>query len=98
MGIAMSRWKWALLIFELALFALILALPQVDLPQIAFHSGSAPVTVKAKALQAPHVPVIAVVAVPRVPNFFRKHPVDKLATAVPTHAKAQLALVCVLLC
>ncbi|HEY1262287.1 MAG TPA: hypothetical protein VGF06_02120 [Terriglobales bacterium] len=43
----MSRWKWALLIFELALFAIILVLPQVALPDFAFHRGTGPVAAKA---------------------------------------------------
>ena len=44
----MKRWQWALLIFELALFALILVLPQVALPEFTFHGGTAPIAVKAR--------------------------------------------------
>ena len=44
----MTRWRWALLIFELLLIALILVLPQVDLPDFTFHGGNAPVAAKAR--------------------------------------------------
>jgi hypothetical protein len=33
----MKGWRWGILLFELFLFALILVLPQVDLPDFAFH-------------------------------------------------------------
>jgi len=52
-----SRWKWILLMTELVLFAVILILPQVDLPDFTFHGGSAPVVAKARIS---HVPVQAV--------------------------------------
>ena len=39
----MKHWRFSLLIFELALFAVILILPQVDLPDFTFRAGSAPV-------------------------------------------------------
>ena len=35
----MKRWQIAILIFELALFAAILVLPQVALPDFTFHGG-----------------------------------------------------------
>jgi hypothetical protein len=37
----MKRWRLVLLGLELALFALILVLPQVDLPDFAFRRGAA---------------------------------------------------------
>ena len=49
----MKRWRWALLIFELCLFALILVLPQVDLPEFTFHGGTAPVAAKSRLSAAP---------------------------------------------
>lgn len=48
----MNRWRWALLIFELLLIALILVLPQVDLPDYTFHGGTAPVAAKARVSSA----------------------------------------------
>lgn len=48
----MTRWRWALLIFELLLIALILVLPQADLPDYTFHGGTAPVAAKARLSSA----------------------------------------------
>jgi hypothetical protein len=39
----MKSWRWGFLLFELFLLALILVLPQVDLPDFAFHRGTAPI-------------------------------------------------------
>ena len=36
----MKRWQLVILIFELALFAAILVLPQVALPDFTFHDGN----------------------------------------------------------
>jgi hypothetical protein len=49
----MKRWRWALLLFELALFAIILILPQVDLPDFTFHGGSAPIVAHCRACAPP---------------------------------------------
>jgi hypothetical protein len=49
----MSRWKWALLLSELALFALILIHPQVALPAFTFHGGTAPVFAKFRLSSPP---------------------------------------------
>ena len=38
----MKRWQFSILIFELALFAVILVLPQVALPDFTFHDGNSP--------------------------------------------------------
>ena len=38
----LKRWQWILLLFELVLFAVILILPQVDLPDFTFHKGTGP--------------------------------------------------------
>ena len=48
----MKRWRLALLIFELALFAIILVLPQVDLPDFTFHGGTSPVATQARLASA----------------------------------------------
>ena len=49
----MKLWKWVVLIFELTLFAVILILPQVDLPEFTFHGGNAPVTAKDRTAVRP---------------------------------------------
>ena len=51
--LAMKQWKWFLLIFELVLFAVILILPQVDLPDFTFHGGTAPISAKARTTVRP---------------------------------------------
>lgn len=50
---SMKRWRYALLIFELFLFALILILPQVDLPDFTFPGDSAPIVAKARLCSRP---------------------------------------------
>ncbi len=42
----MKRWLRVLLLFELFLFALILVLPQVDLPDTAFRDGNTPLALR----------------------------------------------------
>ncbi len=44
----MTRWRLVVLIFELTLFAIILILPQVDLPDFTFCGGTAPVAARAR--------------------------------------------------
>jgi len=60
----MPRWKWALLIFELALFAIILILPQVDLPDFTFHNGTAPVAAHARVSSPPPLRTAILVLAP----------------------------------
>ena len=94
----MSRWKWVLLIFELVLFAVILILPQVDLPDFTFHSGTAPVVVKTR-ISTP--PVRIVVSAPvRVgfPVAVTETSLDSLTIAPATHAEEPFRLSCALLC
>ena len=42
----MERWRRILLIFELFLFALLLVLPQVDLPDFTLNRSTAPIVAK----------------------------------------------------
>ena len=49
----MKRWRLALLLWELFLFALILVLPQVDLPDFTFPGGTAPIVAKARLSASP---------------------------------------------
>jgi hypothetical protein len=48
LGAFMKGWRYGLLIFELFLFALILVLPQVDLPDFTFPGGTAPIAARSK--------------------------------------------------
>lgn len=65
----MSRWNvkpWALFVLGALVFLmlLIVVLPDVDLPDTAFHRGTAPVVVHAQATAAPAPVVVA--SVPQV--------------------------------
>ena len=53
MGFLMTRWRWGLLVFELFLFALILVLPQVELPETAFPAGTTPIVAKHRLADPP---------------------------------------------
>jgi hypothetical protein len=48
----MTRWRW-MLISELFLFALMLVLPQVDLPDTTFRDGTAPVVARLQLTAPP---------------------------------------------
>lgn len=94
----MSRWKWALLIFELVLFAVILILPQVDLPDFTFQGGTAPIVAKTRVSSPP----VRVVSNNPPQNV---HPVEVSETALSTmslvpasHAERPFLLSCALLC
>jgi hypothetical protein len=73
----MSRWNVkapALVILSCLVFImlLIVVLPDVDLPDTAFHQGTAPLVVHTRATTAP--PVVAVAALfqfPKIAQFWR---------------------------
>jgi hypothetical protein len=94
----MKGWRWGILLFELFLFALILVLPQVDLPDFTFHGGTAPIVAKSR-VSAP--PVLTAVAVPtrsRPTIQFSKG--DKQRFKLVNHAipRSLLSLLCSFLC
>lgn len=94
----MKRWRWTLLVFELALFALILILPQVDLPDFTFHSGTAPVVMKSRLSSGSHR-LLAVVPVPT--TFVKQGIIAHAEFAVEqgfTNVHGRLSLICTLLC
>jgi hypothetical protein len=95
----MKRWQWALLIFELALFVLILILPQVELPEFTFHGGTAPIAVKAR-LSLNRVQPAAAVHLPtsipgRILESFAESALD-LSPAL--RHQTRLSLLCTLIC
>ena len=59
----MKRWQLVFLLFELALFAIILVLPQVALPDFTFHGGTAPVAAHSRICHS--TPGTAIAAVPQ---------------------------------
>lgn len=94
----MKWWRWSLLIFELCLFALILVLPQVDLPDFTFHGGTAPVVAKSR-LSSP--PVLSSVSTPvqsRLPQHVGEIRNQPVRPAVRLKPNALLSLLCTFLC
>ena len=92
------RWKWIVLMTELVLFAVILVLPQVDLPDFTLHGGSAPVVAKARIS---HVPVqVAVEAPSNVFLLSRSFSVtsDSVAASPSKEHDLRLSLLCTLIC
>jgi len=82
---------------ELFLFALILILSQVDLPDFTFHGGTAPVLAKAKFSPPPVLASVTAATRPESPAQVREihlQPVPALVLAAPS----LLSLLCVLLC
>jgi len=66
----MKRWRLVLLGFELALFALILVLPQVDLPDFTFSGGTAPVAVHSRLCCSPlHIVAAVATLIPPLPQM-----------------------------
>jgi len=94
----MKRWQLFLLIFELALFAAILVLPQVALPDFTFHDGTAPVVAHARVCQS--VPGAAIVALPQAWFPDQTTNVRSLALnlSAPQTLHSRLSRLCVLIC
>lgn len=78
----MSQWKikspaLVILVGLIFLMLLIVVLPDVDLPYIAFHGGTAPVVVHAHATSAPDLIHIALAG--QTPNLDHALPLQPLA-------------------
>ena len=95
----MTRWRWALLIFELFLIALILVLPQVDLPDYTFHGGTAPVAAKARLSSASSGARVNVIQ-PRPMIASSLLEINREIRDTPGHSGSAvlLALLCTFLC
>ncbi len=94
----MKGWRWSVLIFELCLFALILVLPQVDLPDFTFHGGTAPVVAKAKLSSPPALCSVTISAQSRLPQHVREIQNRLVRPAVRLKPSTLLSLLCILLC
>jgi len=92
----MQRWRLALLIFELVLFAVILILPQVDLPDFTFHGGTAPVTAKARVTPLPLRAMAAPLPTGAIELSERSQ--GAAETTVSSASHSRLSLSCVLTC
>jgi hypothetical protein len=94
----MRWWRWALLLFELCLFALVLVLPQVDLPDFAFHGGTAPVVAKSKFSSAPVLSSGAAPVQARLPQHVHEIRNQPIGPEVRLKPSSLLSLLCALLC
>jgi hypothetical protein len=93
----MKSWRWALLIFELALFALILVLPQVDLPDFTFHGGTAPIVAKARLSSAPVRAVTALLSISTAPHVLWGE-VESTVMAISATCDSRFSQLCKLRC
>jgi len=94
----MKSWRWTLLGFELFLFALILVLPQVDLPDFTFHGGTAPIVAKSKVSSPPLLSSITTPGQSRLPQALRERRNQPVRHAIPLKPHTLLSLLCTLLC
>ena len=94
----MNRWQWALLIFELALFALILVLPQVELPEFAFQRGTAPIAAKARLSSTSVRPAVALQLPMSIPGRILESLAETRLVLSPARSQTRLSLLCTLIC
>ncbi|HYM07033.1 MAG TPA: hypothetical protein VEU11_10775 [Terriglobales bacterium] len=94
----MKRWQFSILIFELALFAVILVLPQVALPDFTFHEGTAPVAAHARVCG--QAPAAAIAVAPRIlaAEPFTHLSGEILDAPAPPAVHSRLSRLCVLIC
>jgi hypothetical protein len=94
----MKRWQLSILIFELALFAAILVLPQVALPDFTFHDGTAPVTAHARLCN--QMPAAAIAVAPQILPLAPIAHMEGVIPDVPAPpaVHSRLSQLCVLIC
>lgn len=93
----LKRWQWMLLLFELVLFAVILILPQVDLPDFTFHKGTAPVAAHAQA-SSPPMRAVSGTVVPVLPALKVQSRAESRKVSSPPSLDYRLSLLCTLIC
>jgi hypothetical protein len=94
----MKRWRSGILLFELFLFVLILVLPQVELPDFAFHSGTAPIIARSRVSAPPVLTAVTVPTQARPIKQFGNGTEQRLRLATHATPRSLLALLCTLLC
>ena len=82
----MSQWRlnrWGLFILGTVVFLmlLIVILPDVDLPDTAFHNGNAPILVHARVTSAPAITVVAAFCLAVAALAFRHLPQQRPSAA-----------------
>lgn len=94
----LKRWQWMLLLFEMVLFAFILVMPQLDLPDFTFHSGTAPVAAHDR-VSCPPLRALMQMVVPAQPLALRAEARSELrATLSPPSLDYRLSSLCTLIC
>jgi hypothetical protein len=91
-------WRFSLLIFELFLFALILILPQVDLPDFTFPGGTAPIVAKARLSCPPASSVVPVPVQTRSLGHIQETESRGIRTVVHLNPLSPVTLSCILRC
>ncbi len=94
----LKRWQWILLLFEMALFAIILILPQVDLPDFTFHNGTAPVAVHARVSCPPVRAAITMTAPATPPVRVVEARSESRDISSPPSLDYRLSSLCTLIC
>jgi hypothetical protein len=94
----MKPWQFSILIFELALFAAILVLPQVALPDFTFHDETAPVTAHSRLCNRAPAAAIAVAH-----QILPTEPLVRVGREIPgppapPAVHSRLSRLCVLIC
>jgi len=94
----MKRWQLVFLIFELVLFAAILVLPQVALPDFTFHGGTAPVAAHSRICHAVPGTVIAAILQTLIPDQTAHGRSEIAGSFSPPALHSRLSRLCVLIC
>ena len=94
----MKGWRWGILLFELFLFALILVLPQVDLPDFTFHGGTAPIVAKARVSAPPLLTAVSITALSRPTVQFSPGDTQAVRHVDGAIPQSLLSLLCTFLC
>jgi hypothetical protein len=94
----MKRWQLVILIFELVLFAAILVLPQVALPDFTFHGGTAPVAAHSRVCHAIPGTAIAVAHQTLIPEPVVLETGEVAGSLPPASLHSRLSQLCVLIC
>lgn len=96
----MKRWVFLVLILELALFAIILILPQVALPAFTFHDGTAPVAARARVCGRVAEGAIAMApqGLPSVLVIHAQAPGETSDVPAPPPVHSRLSKLCILIC
>jgi hypothetical protein len=94
----MKRWQLVILIFELVLFAAILVLPQVALPDFTFHGGTAPVAAHSRVCHATPGTAIAAAHQTLIPEPVVLETGEVAGSLPPASLHSRLSQLCVLIC